>query len=944
MAEKMFMNGHGESGGDSINHGAGNTKNKSKRVPSASRRDKNATKYMRKNDYSSDDSDSYHDKKRSRRHHKRKRSRHRSRSRSVERRDDRKKEERRRHRHQRRDDDRKRKKRRHKSRSRSVSSDSSSTSETSLSSHSSSRNLSKRRHCNDRHSRHKRRHRSKSRKKERRKSPKRHRSRSRERSQSVSSSSSSSSAGVDSIKNNSVIPPQHDQSVQHERNEERDNGGTELQMLEMSAYHKRGFFQPPLYSDQPEQDEQLEQDEIIKELEEEAKIKNTPPQTADEIIKELPPARKEETQMKNTPLRFNYCKTVDELIEFAYNNLDVMTTKDATELWQRVSKKISYDGHVQHDNSQPGATEEDSGRKVDAIFQNTIDRLGVFSTTGLIQTIFSMSRIAEALQKQRNSEGESCNERGTVVMTYLTSLLLNRDMKPNEDFFRFFAVKTIDKIKHLDTKDLSDLAYAYAMIRYAPEFDDGSNLFDHIAKEAVAKAEFAAPIELAHIVWACVKVNKSDSELFWTIGDQVVAYHFDEFKPESLSSIVWSFAKSGVQHPELFEKVADHIVDYSDILDRLIPQQLSNISWAYATAGVNHLELFEKVANHIVESEILHRFDPQTLANTVWAYATAQVSHLKLFQKVAEVAIRRQEEFIPQHIPNLLWAYAKMGIVDKQLFSSFESTAAKLVQFYKNQELSNIAWVYAVVDVDAPSLFDDSFIRKCVEKKDGFQHVQLAQLYQWHLWQTEEKCNPGLPRELHEKCHEAFISQDIQPSRLQEDVEAQLVSIGLEPKEEVLMDSGYRIDAVVEVNGKTVGVEVDGPWHFIGDSRSLLGRTILKRRQVPSIDGVELVSVSYWEWRELGKDQEKEQDYLWDLLEGRQRQDDDDKSRSRSMSRGSSSPQEETSLSSSRSTSKDLAKRKHRNDRHKHKRRHKSKGRKKEKKKSSKRHRSRRGS
>ena len=81
------------------------------------------------------------------------------------------------------------------------------------------------------------------------------------------------------------------------------------------------------------------------------------------------------------------------------------------------------------------------------------------------------------------------------------------------------------------------------------------------------------------------------------------------------------------------------------------------------------------------------------------------------------------------------------------------------------------------------------------------------------------------------------------------------------------MDSGYRIDAIVEVNGKAVGVEVDGPWHFIGNSRSLLGRTIIKRRQVPAIDGIELVSVPYWEWNALlGKDEVKRQDYLRELL------------------------------------------------------------------------------
>jgi len=80
------------------------------------------------------------------------------------------------------------------------------------------------------------------------------------------------------------------------------------------------------------------------------------------------------------------------------------------------------------------------------------------------------------------------------------------------------------------------------------------------------------------------------------------------------------------------------------------------------------------------------------------------------------------------------------------------------------------------------------------------------------------------------------------------------------------MDSGYRIDALVEVNGKTVGIEVDGPSHFIGSSKSALARTILKRRQVPAIDRIELVSVPYWEWNKLGKDEVKKQEYLRERL------------------------------------------------------------------------------
>ncbi len=95
---------------------------------------------------------------------------------------------------------------------------------------------------------------------------------------------------------------------------------------------------------------------------------------------------------------------------------------------------------------------------------------------------------------------------------------------------------------------------------------------------------------------------------------------------------------------------------------------------------------------------------------------------------------------------------------------------------------------------------------------------------------------------------------------------AQLTLIGLEPKEEALMDSGYRMDAIVEVNGKKVGIEVDGPSHFIGRSKKALTKTILKRRQIQSIDGIELVSVPYWEWDDLNRDELNEQEYLRMLL------------------------------------------------------------------------------
>ena len=92
------------------------------------------------------------------------------------------------------------------------------------------------------------------------------------------------------------------------------------------------------------------------------------------------------------------------------------------------------------------------------------------------------------------------------------------------------------------------------------------------------------------------------------------------------------------------------------------------------------------------------------------------------------------------------------------------------------------------------------------------------------------------------------------------DVMSVLRSIGLSPKEEYLTSKGYSLDALVEVNGNKIGIEVDGPTHFIGKEPT--GNTTLKQRQVKTLEGISLVSVPYWRWTELGQDSCVKKNYL----------------------------------------------------------------------------------
>jgi hypothetical protein len=86
------------------------------------------------------------------------------------------------------------------------------------------------------------------------------------------------------------------------------------------------------------------------------------------------------------------------------------------------------------------------------------------------------------LQKQGDERGEAHHKR---MLRQLLLLLLNKNTTPNEELFRFFAGKSMDKLKQYDARHLSNLACAYALIEYILKFDDGkSDHFDHIATQA----------------------------------------------------------------------------------------------------------------------------------------------------------------------------------------------------------------------------------------------------------------------------------------------------------------------------------------------------------------------------------------------------------------------------------------------------------------------------
>lgn len=267
--------------------------------------------------------------------------------------------------------------------------------------------------------------------------------------------------------------------------------------------------------------------------------------------------------------------------------------------------------------------------------------------------------------------------------------------------------------------------------------------------------------------------------------------------------------------------------------------------------------LWPAISGAVVQQMGEHR--PRDLSTLVWAFATAGQADPVVFDAVAEVATPHLGEFNHQQIANILWAFASVDHASPAMFLAAADSAASRLDSFSAQSLANTAWAFTTANVPAPALFANARFGERCDQATLLQK-ELSQMHQFSLWLDElGEQWPPLPPALLERCR---ASVGVTPggaapvSQLQAQVVDALRKLGLQTTVEVLTPQGYTIDAVVHAGGREVGVEVDGPSHFMGAANTPTGKTRLKRRQLRAF-GWSLVDVPYWEWNALQDDAAK---------------------------------------------------------------------------------------
>jgi hypothetical protein len=479
--------------------------------------------------------------------------------------------------------------------------------------------------------------------------------------------------------------------------------------------------------------------------------------------------------------------------------------------------------------------------------------------------------VVQTLQSVNDFNGQS-----TATVTHslakLISLTASSNLARVQSLWNALLVRTEMHLKSdtLNAHSVSNLLWAYAK---ADKDQTHKRLLVALSNNAIRQTEGFNPQGLANMAWAFAKLNHESPSLLDAIARSAVD-RIDEFNPQELSNIALGYATLNHEAPALLDAIARSAVDR---IDGFNPQGLANIASAFAKLNHEAPALLDCIARSAVKR--IDEFNPQEHANMAWAFAKLNHETPALLDCIARSAVDRIDEFNPQELSNMAWAYATLNHEAPSLLDAIARSSQECIDEFNPQGLANTAWAFAVCNIDAKSCTDsNSFFARTLLAIDpsSISFKQLSQLHQFHLWCKENNAADWFSDELKSRCRDAFVSPKNKTSRFQEHVVASLGSLPevSQVQEEVRTKVGYSLDAFIVYRGDRVGVEIDGPSHFVGRSSTPTGSTVLKHRQLRALEGWKLISIAYREWDEICDDaslgptlKSRKQAYLRNLLD-----------------------------------------------------------------------------
>ena len=366
---------------------------------------------------------------------------------------------------------------------------------------------------------------------------------------------------------------------------------------------------------------------------------------------------------------------------------------------------------------------------------------------------------------------------------------------------------------------------------------------------ADCKLSAFTPQALSNMAWALATLGYKDNEFLHKLLKDAES-KLSAFNPQDLANTIWALATFGYEDKDFVKKLIEAA---EPKLSAFNPQELANIIWALAIFGYEDKAFIKKFIE--AAGPKLNAFNPQGLANTNWALATFGYEDKDFVKKLIEAAESKLSAFKPQGLANIIWAIATLNYFDGSSFIKLllREAESKLSAFTP-QGLSKTAWALAVLDHSDAQLFLTSFLPLAYKMAGRMEIEGKTQSLQYLLFMedgghvtAEIKLDPQYVKFMR-MCQEAHETQRItdQASWTQLEISEavrRLPGCSDSVSEYLTEDGFFRIDIALKLNGQKLAIEVDGPYHFLSDGKTLNGRTILRNRLLEN-RGWKVISIS----------------------------------------------------------------------------------------------------
>ncbi|KAG2497937.1 hypothetical protein HYH03_004199 [Edaphochlamys debaryana] len=318
--------------------------------------------------------------------------------------------------------------------------------------------------------------------------------------------------------------------------------------------------------------------------------------------------------------------------------------------------------------------------------------------------------------------------------------------------------------------------------------------------------------------------------------------------------------------------------------------------WGLSTSGVvamgKYLDLYPALVD-VAVTEAMQGVTSQNWADLWYGLALVlnRPTSRRLLELTAQAAGALRDGAEPQECANLLWALAILRLYDERLVDALAGRLGELLRQdpdqAKAQELCNSLWALAVVGPGVLSRHSglvEGLLREAVrrweaEGSSALAHQELRQLWQVQLELEAMGSGNGLrgilgasrgsSGSLLSRARGAAAAREhaglqAHQARRLADALRRWRKRGLEPRVLMAVQPGFEVEGLGRVadvvgalaGGRRVDLMPNGPAQCFSnrhrDAEAVNGSTLLRNRQLERVFGRgNVLSVSYWEWKEV---------------------------------------------------------------------------------------------